>query len=59
MNIIYKDAKMNPSEDLIKLTQFTGAYSAATMDKASEVTQLMKQKDVQVAMFEEQVAENQ
>lgn len=47
---------MDPSKDLTKLSQYAGAYSTATIDKASEVTQLIKQKDVQMAIFEEQVA---
>jgi len=51
MNIVYKSAEVNPSEDLTKLSQYAGAYSAATIDKASEVTQLMKQNDVQIAML--------
>jgi len=59
MNIVYKNVEVNPSEDLTKLSQYAGAYSAATIDKASEVTQLMKQNDVQIAMLEEQVTENQ
>ena len=46
-------------KDLTKLSQYAGAYSAATIDKASEVTQLMKKKDVQIAMLEEHVIENQ
>ena len=59
LNIVYKNAEVDPSEDLTKLSQYAGAYSAATIDKASEVTQLVKQKDVQIAIFEEQVGGNQ
>ena len=44
MNIVYKYAEVNPSEDLTKLSQYAGAYSAATIDKASEFSQLVKQK---------------
>ena len=58
MNIVWKNTKVNPSEDLTKLSQYAGAYSAATIDKAFEVTQMMKQKDVQIAMLEEQTTEN-
>ena len=46
LNVVYKNAEVDPSEDLTKLSQYTGAYSAATIDKASEVIQMMKQKDL-------------
>ena len=46
MNIVWKNTEVNPSEDLTKLSQYAGVYSAATIDKASEVTQMMKQKDL-------------
>ena len=59
MNIVWKNTEVNPSEDLTKLSQYAGAYSAATIDKASEVTQMMKQKEVYIAMLEEQAIENQ
>ena len=59
MNIVWKNTEVNPSEDLTKLSQYAGTYSAATIDKASEVTQMMKQKEVQIAMLEEQAIENQ
>ena len=59
MNIVWKNVEVNLSEDLTKLSQYAGAYSAATIDKASEVSQLMKQKDLQIAMLEEQATENQ
>ena len=39
MNIVYKNTEVNPSEDLTKLSQYAGAYSAATIDKAVEVYQ--------------------
>ena len=50
---------MNPLEDLTKLSQYVGAYSAATIDKAFEIIQMMKQKDLQITMLEEQATENQ
>lgn len=59
MNIVYKNAEVNPLEDLTKLSQYVGAYSVATIDNASEVSQLIKQKDLQIAMLEEQATENQ
>lgn len=45
MNVIWKDLEVNPSEDLTKLSQFSGAYTTATIDKATEVSQLIREKD--------------
>ena len=50
---------MNPSEDLTKLSQYAGAYSAATIYKAAEVSQLMTQKDLHISLLEEQANKNQ
>ena len=57
LNIVYKNAEVDPSEDLTKLSQYVSAYSASTIDKASEVSQLVKQKDMKITIFEEEVAE--
>ena len=59
MNIVYKNVEVNPSEDLTKLSQYAGAYSAAKIDKAAEFSQLMTQKDLHIALLEEQANENQ
>ena len=37
MNVIWRDLEVNPSEDLTNLSQFVGAYTIATIDKATEV----------------------
>ena len=42
-NVVWKE-EFNPSEDVTKLSQYVGAYSAAIMDKASEVSNLLKEK---------------
>jgi len=49
-------SKVNPSEDLTKLSQYAGAYTATTMDKASEVSQLIKENDLRIAQHEEKMA---
>ena len=54
MNVVWKDSEVNPSEDLTKLSQYAGAYIATTMDKASEVSQLIKEKDLRIAQIEEE-----
>ena len=43
-NVVWKE-EFNPSEDLTKLSQYAGAYSVTTIDKASEVSNLLKEKD--------------
>ena len=43
-NLVWKE-EFNPSDDLIRLSQYARAYSAATTDKASEVSNLLKEKD--------------
>ena len=40
-NVVWKE-EFDPSDDLTKLSQYDGAYLAATMDKASEVSNLLK-----------------
>jgi len=45
MNVIWKDSEVNPSEDLTKLSQFAGAYTAAMIDKGTAVNQLIKEKE--------------
>ena len=54
MNVVWKDSEVNPSEDLTKLSQYVGAYTTTTMDKASEVSQLIKEKDLRITQLEEQ-----
>ena len=43
-NVVWRE-KLDPSDDLTKLSQYAGASSAATIDKASEVAVLLKTKD--------------
>lgn len=49
--------KFDPSNDLTKLSQYAGAYSAATIDKASEVSNLMKEKDQDIFSLQSQLSE--
>lgn len=55
-NVVWKE-EFDPSDDLTKLSQYAGAYSAATMDKASEVSNLLKEKDQEIASLQEQLSE--
>jgi len=38
-NVVWRE-KVNPSKDLTKLSQYAGEYTATTMDKASQVSNL-------------------
>ena len=37
LDVLWKDPTSNPTENLTKLSQITGAYASASIDKASEV----------------------
>ena len=50
-NVIWKE-EFDPSEDLTKLSQFAGAYSAAIIDKASEVSLLLKTRDQDILLLQ-------
>ena len=49
--------EFDPSDDLTKLSQYAGAYSAATIDKVSEVSNLMKEKDQEIFALQSQLSE--
>jgi len=57
-NVVWKE-ELNPSDDLIKLSQYVGAYSVATMDKASNVSNLLKERDQTIVSLQLQVSEVQ
>lgn len=58
MNVEWK-AKVNPSEDLTKLWQYSRAYTTVTMDKASEVSHPMREKDQAIIQLKTQLTEQQ
>jgi len=57
-NVVWRE-EVNPSEDLTKLSQYAKAYTTATMDKASKVSNLLKEKDQAIISLETQVQEKQ
>ena len=57
-NVVWKE-EFNPSDDLTKLSQYAEAYSAATIDKASEVSNLLKEKDQTIISLQSEVSERQ
>jgi len=54
--VVWKE-EFDPSDDLTKLSQYAGAYSAATIDKASEVSNLLKGKDQEIFSLQAQLLE--
>lgn len=44
MDIVWKDTLVDPSENLTKLSQFTGAYAITTIDKRNEILNVAKGK---------------
>ena len=56
--MVWKE-EFDPSDDLTKLSQYVGAYSAATIDKASEVSLLLKTKDQEIFLLQAQLIEAQ
>lgn len=55
-NVVWKE-ELDPSDDLTKLSQFAGAYSAATIEKALEVSLLLKTKDQEIYTLQAEVTE--
>jgi len=45
MDVLWKDSPINPYANLTRLSQFAGAYAIATIDKATEVQMLLKEKE--------------
>ena len=54
--MVWKE-EFDPSDDLTKLSQYAGAYSVATIDKASEVSLLLKTKDQEIFSLQAQLTE--
>lgn len=42
MDVLWKDPSTDPSANLIRLSQFAGAYSTTTIDKETKVQLLLK-----------------
>jgi len=55
LDVLWKDPNNNPTENLTKLSQIAGAYASATIDKASEVQQLLKDQEDQIQLLQRQL----
>ena len=55
-NVVWNE-EFDLSDDLTKVSQYAGAYSTTTMDKASKVSNLLKEKDQGIASLQAQLSE--
>jgi len=55
LDVLCKDPNSDPTENLTKLSQIAGAYASATIDKASEVQQLLKEQEDQIQLLQQQL----
>ena len=53
--VLWKDPTTNPTKNLTKLSQNAGAYASTIIDKASEVQQLLKEKEDQIKVLQQQL----
>ena len=52
VDVLWKDSLYDPIKHLTKLSQYAGAYATATVDKATEVKMLLKQKEDRIEELE-------
>ena len=57
MEFVWKDNPSKPIDNLTRLSQFVGAYTTTTMDKAAEVSILVQEKDDKIMQQQQQLDE--
>ena len=55
LDVLWPDPTTDPSENLTRLSQITGAYASATIDKASEVQMLLKDREDKILFLQQQL----
>ena len=55
MDVIWKDSPIDPSSNLTRLSQFTGAYATTTMDKETQVQMFLREKEDKIISLEKQL----
>jgi len=55
MDVLWKDLPTDPSASLSRLSQFAGAYSIVTIDKALEVQIFLRKKENKITSLEQQL----
>ena len=53
LDVLWKDPSTEPSNNLTKLSQMTGAYASATIDKAFEIQLLLNEKEEQIKVLQQ------
>ena len=55
LDVLWQYPTRNPTANLTKLSQIARAYASVTIDKASEVQQLLKEKEDQIHVLQQQL----
>lgn len=55
LDVLWKNPSTNPLENLNRLSQITSAYASATIDKATKVQMLLKEKEDKIMFLEQQL----
>lgn len=55
MGVVWKDIHFNPAENLTRLSQFIVGYASAIMDKATEVSTLLRKNEKRISQLEQQL----
>lgn len=55
LDVLWRDPTTDPTENLTKLSQIAVAYASATIDKASEVHQLLNDREEQIQVLQQQL----
>lgn len=53
LDILWQGPNTYPTENITKLSQIVGEYSSVTIDKASEVQHILKEKEDQIQVFQQ------
>lgn len=52
MDIVWNDTPIDPSENIMKLSQLAGTYATVTIDKSTKVRLLLKEKEHRIILLE-------
>ena len=52
VDVLWKDSLEDPTKHLTKLSQYAGAYATTTVDKATQVKNLLRQRDYRIQELE-------
>lgn len=55
LDVLWKEPNSNPTENLTKLSKIAGTFAFVSINKASEVQQLLKEKEDQIQLLQQQL----